>query len=356
MAGAGKQVSGVTDLYWEDSTNAAGLQPGMYGYAGYYNGPFANLTAIRQRFPGKPVMGYATRIVNSHGADAIDCEPGTLGPDFTSNAAGAVTFVKEWTGGASIFSRPLVYCMASWLRSMEDYLASHGIPRTHYWMNSSHATGSPHYCGPSTCGYGRSQADLTQYEFAGGFDRTIMHSLILTVNSGPAPPPAGQPPPVIRIGATGKPVVTLRVHLDAWGAGLPANADGGTDVFGTVVDAAVRAFQHDHHLVADGVVGPLTWAAVLAAPPVPVPPAPPPPPPPPPVMPVSILRLGSTGADVKTLQGKLAGSGLPGVRGIVVDGTFGQQTDNSVRNLQSLKGLRVDGVVGPRTWHAVWTL
>ncbi len=345
----------MADLYWEDSTNAQGLTPGQYGYAGYFNGPFANLTAIRNRFPGKPVMGYATRIAGSHGADAIDCEPGTLGSTFAENAGGAVTFAKAWTGGGGLFSKPLVYTFASWLRPMEDYLSAHGVPRSGYWLNSSHATGSPHYCGPATCGFGRTQADMTQYLFAGAYDRSVMHPYMLRANGGPAPGPVGQYPPTIRIGARGKDVITLRVHLDAWGAALPAMADGGTDTFGPMVDKAVRKFQHDHQLTIDGIVGPKTWAAVLARPPAPVPPVPPPAPKPP-AMPSSILRLGSAGADVKVLQAKLAGSGIPGVRGITVDGTFGGQTDTAVRNFQHHAGLPVDGIVGPRTWAALWTL
>lgn len=75
-----------------------------------------------------------------------------------------------------------------------------------------------------------------------------------------------------------------------------------------------------------------------------------------PVMPASVLHVGSQGADVELLQGKLAGSHLPGVRGIAVDGVFGQQTETAVRNFQSLEGLAVDGIVGPETWHAVWAL
>jgi len=75
-----------------------------------------------------------------------------------------------------------------------------------------------------------------------------------------------------------------------------------------------------------------------------------------PVMPVSVLHLGSQGADVRVLQGKLSGSGLPGLRGITVDGVFGQQTETAVRNLQARDGLTVDGIVGPLTWAAAWAL
>jgi hypothetical protein len=76
----------------------------------------------------------------------------------------------------------------------------------------------------------------------------------------------------------------------------------------------------------------------------------------PPGMPASVLHVGSQGPDVVTLQEKLAGSGLRGVRGITVDGVFGQQTETAVKNLQELKGLIPDGIVGPQTWAAVWAL
>jgi hypothetical protein len=75
-----------------------------------------------------------------------------------------------------------------------------------------------------------------------------------------------------------------------------------------------------------------------------------------PVMPASVLHLGSQGGDVTLLQERLSGSHLEGVRGIAVDGVFGQQTDTAVRNFQKLKGLAVDGIVGPETWRAVWAL
>jgi len=75
-----------------------------------------------------------------------------------------------------------------------------------------------------------------------------------------------------------------------------------------------------------------------------------------PVMPASVLHVGSQGGDVTLLQEKLSGSHLEGVRGITVDGVFGQQTETAVRNFQALKGLAVDGIVGPETWRAAWAL
>jgi peptidoglycan hydrolase-like protein with peptidoglycan-binding domain len=46
--------------------------------------------------------------------------------------------------------------------------------------------------------------------------------------------------------------------LNRHGAGL--NTDG---IFGNLTDAAVRRFQTQHRLVADGIVGPITWGRLL---------------------------------------------------------------------------------------------
>ncbi len=63
-----------------------------------------------------------------------------------------------------------------------------------------------------------------------------------------------------------------------------------------------------------------------------------------------VLRLGSTGDDVKVLQtllNKLPSSiALP----VAVDGTFGPSTQASVRKFQGYFGLTVDGIVGRNTF------
>lgn len=59
-----------------------------------------------------------------------------------------------------------------------------------------------------------------------------------------------------------------------------------------------------------------------------------------------ILRQGSRGANVRTLQTRLKDSGfLSGS----VDGIFGPQTANAVRDLQRQANITVDGVFGPQT-------
>jgi hypothetical protein len=69
-----------------------------------------------------------------------------------------------------------------------------------------------------------------------------------------------------------------------------------------------------------------------------------------PVRPMPLLRRGSTGGAVRTLQAALNKT-FPGL--LAVDGIFGPRTDAAVRSYQRKKGLVVDGIVGPRTWKAL---
>ena len=59
------------------------------------------------------------------------------------------------------------------------------------------------------------------------------------------------------------------------------------------------------------------------------------------------LQLGDSGDDVRCLQTRLDQI-TPGTD-IVVDGTFGSDTDNLIRQFQTVNALTVDGVVGPET-------
>jgi peptidoglycan hydrolase-like protein with peptidoglycan-binding domain len=84
----------------------------------------------------------------------------------------------------------------------------------------------------------------------------------------------------------------------------------------------------------------------------------PPPPPPPPPSGVSwaqwpagvVLQMGSTDtAAVRVLQTALANSGIYGVRGITVDGVFGEQTRVALGNYQAQAGLLEDWKAGQLT-------
>ncbi len=62
-----------------------------------------------------------------------------------------------------------------------------------------------------------------------------------------------------------------------------------------------------------------------------------------------VVKSGSDGHPIKTLQHLLRGRG----HGLLVDGAFGPQTAAAVKAFQASQGLAVDSVVGPITWAAL---
>ncbi|HEY2617512.1 MAG TPA: peptidoglycan-binding protein [Acetobacteraceae bacterium] len=105
-------------------------------------------------------------------------------------------------------------------------------------------------------------------------------------------------------------------------------------VFGTGLAATVKEFQGGAGLVVDGIVGPLTWAALPDGGAMP------------------LLQVGSMGAAVSGLQSVLT-SGAPGewnVTPLGIDGNFGPHTKASVEAFQAWGGVTVDGIVGDETW------
>ncbi|MDE6583601.1 MAG: peptidoglycan-binding protein, partial [Clostridia bacterium] len=105
--------------------------------------------------------------------------------------------------------------------------------------------------------------------------------------------------------------------------GYRLSVDG---AFGRNTENAVRQFQENNGLSVDGIVGPNTWKTLLVLPTYPT------------------LRQGSRGAYVQFMQALLESNLVP-VGGI--DGIFGRNTDDAVRQFQQNNGLTVDGIVGP---------
>jgi cell wall-associated NlpC family hydrolase len=82
-------------------------------------------------------------------------------------------------------------------------------------------------------------------------------------NTGPKlgdPPYPANLPPQVGVGSTGDTVKTLQKLLNAMGARPKLAIDGD---FGPLTLSAVIAFQKAHSLVADGIVGPKTWTALM---------------------------------------------------------------------------------------------
>lgn len=64
---------------------------------------------------------------------------------------------------------------------------------------------------------------------------------------------------------------------------------------------------------------------------------------------LNMLRKGSTGEQVKTLQRLLVSLGY-NLGSPAVDGDFGSKTHTAVSSFQRSKGLTADGIVGKNTW------
>jgi peptidoglycan hydrolase-like protein with peptidoglycan-binding domain len=141
------------------------------------------------------------------------------------------------------------------------------------------------------------------------------------------------PWPVLRRGPNSLwPAVTVRslqYLLNAHGARI--TVDG---VFGSATEAAVRAYQRAHGLVADGVVGSATWSSVIVT-----------------------IKRGSTGPAVRALQDQINFRNLRGSGFLAVDGVFGPRTEAWVLGFQDAMSKQlpftVDGIVGPMTWKAL---
>lgn len=113
--------------------------------------------------------------------------------------------------------------------------------------------------------------------------------------------------------------------------GYPVEADG---VFGVETFNATVEFQQDLGLVADGIIGKNTWTYLTRN-----------------LNTYPTLRRRSRGAYVDFLQ-RLLLSYLYPVGNI--DGVFGSQTENCVRQFQQENSLAVDGIVGRNTWNELF--
>lgn len=166
----------------------------------------------------------------------------------------------------------------------------------------------------------------------------------------------------LKVGSTGLDVQTIQTYLNRIRRNYPAipTITDEAGVFGDSTRAAVTKFQSVFNLAPDGIVGKSTWYKIsslytavtrlaeldseggsLGIGTVP---------------PSSILRQGSSGPDVITLQYLLdiISEYYPDIPGLAQDGIFGNGTRQSVIAFQQAMGLNADGVVGPLTWKALY--
>jgi peptidoglycan hydrolase-like protein with peptidoglycan-binding domain len=116
---------------------------------------------------------------------------------------------------------------------------------------------------------------------------------------------------ILKRGLAGEPVRRLQAKL-----GVPVDGD-----FGPGTEKALKDWQRQKGLEADGIAGPDTFMAMG-------------------LYELILLKQGTRGDTVKKLQQKL---------GVGADGQFGPGTEKAVRDYQQKNGLTVDGAAGPAT-------
>jgi len=192
--------------------------------------------------------------------------------------------------------------------------------------------------------------NLTADGEAGASTLAALNSAAATPAPTAAPTPAPTQSPVqnevLKKGSRGEAVKSLQEKLIQLGY-LTGSADG---IFGNDTASAVRAFQRDHNLTADGSAGASTLSALTEAlaTPTPVPTATPTPAPT--QTPSAVLEKGDRGDDVKAVQEKLIALGFLSGK---ADGIFGSDTRDAVKAFQRSKGMDDDGKVGAETLAAL---
>ena len=161
----------------------------------------------------------------------------------------------------------------------------------------------------------------------------------------------GQPMPYpgtpLIVGSRGEAVVHIQRQLNRIRQSYPSlpqlQEDG---IFGTTTREAVIIFQRLFLLPAHGAVEESTWNSIeKAAGNLPDDPLVP--------WDGNILSYGSIGGQTIILQQYLndVGDAYPSIPVLATDGKFGVETQNAVIMFQHLFDLKVDGVVGEKTWN-----
>ncbi len=186
--------------------------------------------------------------------------------------------------------------------------------------------------------------------------------IVRTSNIGSVP--SSYPGTPLRVGSTGSNVSILQRQLNRIAKDYPSFGTLAVDgVFGTAMETTVKKFQKQFSLTQDGIVGRATWykisyiyvsvkdlaeltsegeeddGSLVSG-----------------VYPGAALKRGDTGADVQRIQFWLNAVGKfhSTIPVLTVDGIFGSGTETAVKAFQEIFGLGVDGVVGQKTWDALY--
>lgn len=211
-------AAGAAFLYGQDDVTVSLFQPGQSWYGGYYDGGFANMTALRAWIKAHAPAAHplSITVTGRSPAMAADFEPGCIWP-ITSAKISAFYHLPSHDGAV----KPWLYCSAGNLTTLTKAYRAAGIADGDVILWSAHYTGVPHFCGPKTCGYGLRQADATQYnDGPRDYDIAQTYCFQLPVPPPPPPPPAAwtYPAPLALSSVGGK--TSFRIN---WRASVAAH-------------------------------------------------------------------------------------------------------------------------------------
>lgn len=228
----------------QDSVNAHALIPGADFYAGYVDGHYANVDAIRARFPHTRVI----RITVTGGtldADVVDIETGDCTPH-----SGAAWAKRKHARG----DHPTLYCNTSTRPAVEHECSLIGLA-----LHRDYEIWEAHYDNVAALPAG---AVAKQYRDHGPHGENVDMSVVAGHWAGvdPATPPRPLPSwyhraldvrsPLLRGSDVAHVQQWLIAHgfLSARDAHGHTNADG---IYGPTTGAAVKRAKVAHHLTAD---------------------------------------------------------------------------------------------------------
>lgn len=247
-----------------DSVDVSQIPASAQAVAGYVNGRFVTYPHLLAAFPHAHVLSIAVNAAAD--ADCLDIETGDATP-----GQAAAWYARQKTRGVA---RPCLYASAFVMDTeVIPAIKAAGISPGSVRLWSAHYTGTAHICGPSSCRELGITADATQFTDR-ALGRNLDESLLAAGFFGAAPATDWQEAMMSTLPVISATQNNDDAHLPHWYIHrIQAIAN---DVFSAkprlAVDGkypgptenAVKVIQRDYKLTADGVVGPATWALLLA--------------------------------------------------------------------------------------------
>lgn len=240
----------MANLLMFDDVTVSLLPSGYSAYAGYVDGIYANVGAIKSRFPNAHVLAIDVNASNI-AANCLDVEPG----DATNSAA--VSWTKKKLAAKN--GTPVLYTSAGNAQALINALAAAGISRSQYLLWTAHYNGIEHICGSDSY----PKADGTQFTDR-ALSKSLDESLVSDAFFG-SPVTTTFP---IKQGQSGTDVATVQGRLNTWAFYIGLKTKLATDgSFGPATEAAVKLalayFNYSAANIAKGQVDQSLWDHLL---------------------------------------------------------------------------------------------